>query len=98
MIYCFDIDGVICNNEPEGDYLNRKPNTYAIEKLNRLYEQGHYIKIFTSRGVTTGIDWRNWTEKQLENWGVKHHELIMGKPHADVVLDDKAINIKEWLK
>ena len=29
-------------------------------------------------------------EKQLKDWGCKYHELIMGKPHADYFIDDKA--------
>ena len=32
------------------------------------------------------------TKDQLRAWGVKHHELIMGKPHYDIFIDDKAIN------
>ena len=32
---------------------------------------------------------RDLTEKQLEKWGVKYHELLFGKPHADVFIDDK---------
>jgi hypothetical protein len=32
------------------------------------------------------------TKKQLDNWGVKYHELIMGKTHYDLLIDDKAIN------
>jgi hypothetical protein len=45
--------------------------------------------------LKTGIDWREFTEKQLKSWGVKYHELIFGKPVADVFIDDKAINIKD---
>ena len=30
------------------------------------------------------------TKQQLDDWGVKYHELIMGKPHADYFIDDKA--------
>ena len=30
------------------------------------------------------------TEKQLNDWGCKYHELIMCKPHADYFIDDKA--------
>ena len=38
------------------------------------------------------------THKQLRNWGVKFHELIMGKPSFDILIDDKAINYNtEWM-
>ena len=96
-IFCFDIDGVLCNNEPEADYEHRIPNMTAIARVNKLYDEGHTIKIFTGRGSKSGIDWREFTEKQLKEWGVKYHELIMGKPHADVFIDDRAVNVKHWL-
>ena len=47
---------------------------------------------FTARGYVTKIDWRELTLNQLEEWNVKYHELILGKPNADVYVDDKAIN------
>lgn len=98
MIYCIDIDGVICNNLPEADYEHRVPCRDVIAKVNRLYDGGHMIKIFTGRGSRSGIDWREFTEKQLKSWGVKYHKLIMGKPQADVYVDDRAVNAKDWLK
>jgi hypothetical protein len=32
------------------------------------------------------------TNDQLKSWGVKHHQLIMGKIHYDVLIDDKSLN------
>ena len=32
------------------------------------------------------------TIDQLGSWGVKHHQLVMGKIHYDILIDDKAIN------
>ena len=32
------------------------------------------------------------TVKQLENWGVKYHELFLGKPAGDVYVDDKGMH------
>jgi len=95
MIYCFDLDGTLCN-EMLGDYERSIPNMDVISKVNQLFDEGHIIKIFTGRGSKTGIDWREFTEKQLNSWGVKYHELIMGKPVADIFIDDKAVNIKDW--
>lgn len=89
-VYCFDIDGTICTNT-DGDYEQAVPFRVVIEKINRLYAEGHKIIFFTARGSTTGIDWRNVTEKQLKEWQVKYHELIMGKPYADVFVDDKGV-------
>jgi len=32
------------------------------------------------------------TEKQLKEWGAKYDQLILGKPSADVYVDDKGIS------
>jgi len=95
IIYAIDIDGVLCD-DMLGEYENSTPDYGVIRKVNKLYEDGHTIKIFTGRGSATGIDWKEFTIKQLKSWGVKYHELIFGKPVADVFVDDKAINIKDW--
>ena len=95
MIYCFDIDGTLCSTTGS-DYKNSIPRKDIISRVNQLYERGHTIKIFTGRGATSGIDWREFTEEQLRSWGVKYHELIMGKPEADIFIDDRAINVKDW--
>lgn len=95
-VYCFDIDGTICTNT-DGDYEHAVPFDEVTEKVNRLYDKGHRIIFFTARGSTTGIDWRDFTEKQLEGWQVQYHELVMGKPYADVFVDDKGIQPAEFL-
>jgi hypothetical protein len=96
MIYCIDIDETLCHNI-EDDYAHSSPCRDAIRKVNALYEDGHTIKLFTGRGSWDSTDWRPFVEKQLKSWGVKYHELIMGKPHADVFIDDKAINSRDWV-
>ena len=104
--YCIDIDSTICIN---GDCASCKyegsiPIKQNIEKINKLYDDGHYIKYFTARGMGTYNDdsnladsrWRNLTELQLKIWGCKYHKLIMGKPSADYYIDDKAINSNDF--
>lgn len=95
--YCFDIDGVLCSNT-EGEYQNAIPDQSVILKINKLYHQGHKIILFTARGYTTGIDWKDITKKQMQEWHVCYHELIFGKPYADIYIDDKAINFFDWIK
>ena len=54
--------------------------------------------MMTARGATTGIDWSKLTEKQLNSWGLKYHELIMNqKPYGDIYVDDKAINASAFM-
>ena len=45
---CFDIDGVICTNT-FGEYIKAKPIKKSIEKINKLYDNGNYIILFTAR-------------------------------------------------
>lgn len=94
---CFDIDGCICLQR-DGDYENAAPNQKAIDLVNRFFDRGYKIVLFTSRfmrrtdGNRTEVYSRGYdfTKKQLQNWGVRYHELFMGKPYADVVVDDRA--------
>jgi len=95
MVYCFDIDGVICTNT-EGEYLAAKPCYDVIAEVNRLHSEGNTILLYTARGATTGIEWREATERQLAEWNVRYHTLFMGKPTAHVYIDDKAINSVDW--
>lgn len=96
MIYCIDLDDTICFSV-EDDYAHSVPNREAIKKVNELYQAGHTIKLFTGRGTLEGYDWRVFTERQLRQWGVQFHELILGKPNADIFIDDKALNTRDWL-
>ncbi len=91
MIFCFDLDGTLCTNT-NGDYKKAQPILDRIKKLNYLYDSGNTIKIDTARGKTTGIDWTEVTKNQLNEWGVKYHELRVGiKMNADYFIDDKCI-------
>ncbi len=95
MIYCFDIDGTLCTNT-EGSYAAAEPFPDVIARVNALADAGHRVILFTARGSGTGIDWRHLTERQLQSWGVKHHELHLGKPTADVYVDDKSVHVDDW--
>jgi hypothetical protein len=35
------------------------------------------------------------TLNSLKMWGIKHHGLIMGKLHYDLLIDDKCLNIND---
>ena len=64
-----------------------------IDIVNKLYHLGNEIVLFTARGYVTGIDWQEVTRLQMQDWGVKYHELLMGKPNADYYVDDKMLGI-----
>ena len=89
LIYAIDIDGTIAFTNGN-DYIHSVPILEAVAKVNKLYNEGHQIKMFTARGSYSGRDWRELTEKQLKGWGVKYHELIFGKPSFDILVDDRS--------
>ena len=94
--YCFDIDGTICSTDCH--YEDAKPYKDVIKKINSLYNSGNSIILYTSRGSGSGTDWSEFTKKQVDDWGVKYHELLLGKPQYDIFVDDRAINNKDWYK
>lgn len=91
--FCFDIDGVIAVTEDTKDYSKSTPNMNTINIINKLYDYGNNITLFTARGYVTGIDWKDVTLKQMKEWGVKYHELKFGKPNADYYVDDHAMTL-----
>ena len=60
MRYCFDIDNTICHTGvlPNGkpDYMGSTPFPYMVERVNQLYDEGHYIIFQTARGRESRID------------------------------------------
>lgn len=100
--YIIDIDGTICTHAEKkfhaasmtyySDYTTSKPNYDRIAVLNNLYDHGHYVIYWTSRGMSSFMDWGEFTKKQLKEWGCKYHELKMNKPMYDLWIDDKARN------
>jgi len=86
MVIYIDIDDTICI-----------PIFKNIQKANKLYETGHTIIYWTARGTQTKIDWSDTTKKQFKEWGVKYHDIQFGKPYYDLFIDDKNINVKDWI-
>lgn len=99
MIYIIDIDQTICNTpEVNGkrEYQNAVPYKDRIDKINKLYDEGHTIIYWTARGSSSGLNWFNYTWWQLMKWNCQYHELRMGKPDYTVWIDDKAINADDF--
>lgn len=92
MQIIIDLDGTICTEEKMFSRSLAKPIPNAIQSINKLYEQGNIIIIYTAR---------NWIEYEMtEHWlksnEVKYHQLVMGKPQGDVWIDDRAIRFEGW--
>jgi histidinol phosphatase-like enzyme len=94
-VYFIDIDETICEYKGPRNYEDAVPIHGNIAKVNKYYNMGHVIVMWTARGATTGIDYTDLTMKQLEAWDVKYHELRLDKPFYDHIIDDKALRIEE---
>lgn len=103
MTYVFDIDGTICTTT-NGDYTQAKPIVERIQIVNNLHESGHTIIFLTARGMGrhnnnflyAQRDFYDLTAQQLKDWGVKHHQLFLGKPAGDYYIDDKGVNDEDF--
>ena len=103
---CFDIDGVICRTY-KNYYNNSKPNKLNIKIINKLFNNGFYIIIYTARFMGRSNENQAMAKKkaykltcrQLKSWKLNYHKLIFGKPSFDFLIDDKSIFFKKnWSK
>lgn len=101
-----DLDGTLCEQTPGGDYYRTaKPKQAVIDLVNHLWEEGWHVTIHTARGMQTfngnveqvrlhleqlTIDW-------LLDHGVCFDVLMFGKPPATYYVDDKGLNVLEFL-
>lgn len=103
--YVFDIDGTICTNT-DGKYDEALPILPRIQKVNYLFDAGHEITLYTARGMGTSNNnpviayskWYSLTKRQLSEWEVRYHLLVMGKPAGDIYIDDKGITDEEFFR
>ena len=92
MQIIIDLDGTICTEEKTFSRSLAKPINGAIESINKLYDQGHIIIIYSAR---------SWQEYEMtEHWlklnNIRYHQLVMGKPMGDVWIDDRAVKFSNW--
>ena len=91
-----DIDETICYYDGERKYELAKPIYSNIEKINKLYDEGHEITYWTSRGYVSKINYLDITRKSLDLWNCKYHKLIVGeKPNYDLLICDRTKRIEE---
>ena len=109
--YIIDIDKTLCIAEKindKCDYVNAKPITKMIDKVNELKKIGHTIILFTARGMRTYNENKKEIEQNikpvLENWllrnNVLYDRLIVGKiwgPGNLYYVDDKNLTLTQFL-
>lgn len=105
----FDLDDVLCFRPKGYEHLGPSKYNYCypieenVQLVNSLYDEGYKIVIYTARGMSqfngnvTEIYSQLYSQtiKQLNSWGLKYHQLVMGKIHYDVLIDDKVLNSYE---
>ena len=87
-----DLDGVICTEERTFERPLAKPVDGAREALRQLRAAGHTVVIYTAR------NWPEYrvTKQWLDDHGFDYDGLHMGKPVAEVWIDDRAIRFTNW--
>jgi len=111
-VIAFDLDDVLCYRKSGVEHLGPKkyehcvPISKNINLLNSFHQEGYKIVIYTARGMSQFKgdvkriydELYDQTASQLDFWGVNYDQLVMGKIHYDVLIDDKALNSKKVTK
>lgn len=102
-----DIDGTLCGEPINGDYLKCSPIEAVCKKLRYEQSIGSYIILYTSRNMRSfqgNIGLINkYTSITLNNWLIKNNipfdELYFGKPWGKELsyIDDKSLLIQNFL-
>jgi len=99
--FCFELDGTLVSfPEVPNDYSSIRPIQSNIKLAQELHAAGHYIVIQTARcmkihkGNVAAViaDVGKLTIDTLDEFKIPYDELVFGKPHADVYIDDHAIH------
>lgn len=111
-VIAFDLDDVICYRSNEYENLGPDkydyclPNQEVVDLVNSLHDNGNKIIVYTARGMgqyngNVSLIYSKLyikTIQQLNSWGLKYDQLVMGKIYYDVLIDDKALNSKSITK
>lgn len=105
MRFIFDLDDTISVHYNR-DFENAKPIPETIEKIRKLKQDGIEIVIYSSRGQNSCKGDLELIEKknreQIETWLANHDvpydQLVFGKPLGDIYVDDKGVNLKDFLE
>lgn len=96
MTFIIDLDDTLVKTKKiGGEYKIQFPMQAEINAVNRAYNSGHTIIIYTGRG------WDKYYQTicHLKEIGVKYNQLIMGRPQG-IFIDSTECgrSIKEFLE
>ena len=109
MKYTFviDVDNTLSIHDATSEYQFHKPIDEMILKVNKMYDEGHTIILFSARGMRSNdFDLQKIEQNvrpTLETWlnkhKVKYHSLVLGKPWGEnvVYIDDRSMRPDEFL-
>jgi capsule biosynthesis phosphatase len=104
---CFDLDNTLVTYPKiKNDYTSVKPIHYNINFLKYLKSFGNTIIIHTARRMKTYqgnvgkclCDIGKITFDTLNKFDIPFDEIYFGKPHADIYIDDLAVNCYDNLE
>ena len=74
--WVFDLDNTLVITQGS-DYENAVPIEAAVKKVQEYKRNGDHIIIMTARGSGSKKDWREFTKKQLIDFGIPYDKLIV---------------------
>jgi uncharacterized HAD superfamily protein len=94
MVILIDIDGTVCSEESPFDRPLAKPIDGAVRAVNRYKDEGHIVVFWTGRG------WEQYrvTKAWLDQNDFRYDQLLMGRPIANLIIDDRARRFEGWDK
>lgn len=87
-----DLDGTLCTEERTFERSLAIPLPGAREALQKFYDAGHTVIIWTARGWEQFKMTKHW----LDTNGFAYHQILMGKPIASIFIDDRAKQFQGW--
>ena len=80
LVYIIDLDGTVWDDVPNEVAHNKtataKVFDNAVEWINKKYNEGNYICLFTARTEAH----KKGTEDKLNSIELKYHQLMLNKP------------------
>jgi capsule biosynthesis phosphatase len=110
--FVIDVDGTICDGPKREDgtydYQNAVPIERVIQRINRLYDSGNTIVLFTARGMRSYNGDLEKIKKNvvpilqtwLKTYNVKYHRLEIGKPWGEnpIYIDNRNLSIRSFVQ
>lgn len=99
-MFTVDIDDTLIKSEKiecscgHVTYINPQPIQKEINIVNMLYREGAIIILHTGRNWDKYVS----TKNMVERFGIKHHELVMGKPQGLPVDHDAITSLSNKYK